>query len=345
MDQLSDLETAELGVRSDRGNLLGIQPWIELADYLTEDTFHARLSGYFQVAQQKSWIGEKTIIVLPEYLGTWLVVAGERQAVVRSPSIAVAMQRLAVGHLAAFAKEALWAKEKDRVAASLFRIKAEKMAAIYQSVFSSLAREHQVTVVAGSILLPAPFVENGKVLAGKGAINNMTAVFRPDGWVEPDLVKKVYPIGSEQPFVTAAAVDEIPVFDTPAGKLAVLICADSWYPEAHQRVKVLGAELLVVPSAILPNEGWEKPWQGYSGHAAPPDVDERDIGRISEAQAWDRYALEGRFLQSGARVGMNLFFYGDLRDLSPCGGRWKMIAGGVVLKGTRDGAALINLWL
>lgn len=29
-------------------------------------------------------------------------------------------------------------------------------------------------------------------------------------------------------------MDDIPVFDTPVGKLGVLVCADSWYPEAYK---------------------------------------------------------------------------------------------------------------
>jgi predicted amidohydrolase len=347
MEQFSGMEMAELGTPSVGGNVVGIQPWMRLEDYLSEAAFYARLAGYFQGAQQKGWMRENTILVLPEYLGTWLVVADERPEIARATTVTEAMQQLAFSHLVPFAREALLGKEKDRVAASLFRIKAAKMAAIYQTVFSRLAREYQVTVVAGSILLPAPVVDQGVVHAGKGPLYNVTAVYRPDGLAEPALVKKVYPIASELPFVAQALVADLPVFDTPAGRLGVLICADSWFPEAYQKIRQLGVDILVVPSAILPGKGWEQlPWHGYSGYAAPADVNvAQDVDQISEAQAWDRYALEGRFAQSGARYGMNLFFYGDLLDLSPCNGRWKMIAGDVVLKGRQDSAALINLWL
>jgi hypothetical protein len=217
------------------------------------------------------------------------------------------------------------------------------MVRIYQSVFSRLAQEYAVTLAAGSILLPMPFVENGQVCAGKGALYNTCAVFHPDGTAHARLVKKAFPIASEQPFVKSAAVEEIPIFETPAGKLGVLICADSWFPEAMQQMKRLGVEILAVPSAVLPGEHWNQLWQGYSGYPEPGDVAVADIGGLTETQAWDQYALEGRFASSGARVGMNIFLYGDLWDLSPCGGRWKMIMGNSVLKSSQDGAALINL--
>jgi predicted amidohydrolase len=343
MDDLEIQETVELGERSMRGNLLGIQPWMRQADYASADAFYSRLDGYFQAARQKGWIQDKTVVVLPEYLGTWLVVAGENLPVIQSPTIAAAMRLLISRHLVAFARGLLFAKERSRVEASLFRLKAVDMARIYQSVFSGLAKKYAVTLVAGSILLPEPVVEDGQVKTGKGALFNTSAVFRPDGIAEPRLVKKAFPIASELPFVQAAAVSEIPVYQAPCGSLGVLICADSWFPAAIQRIKDMEAEILVVPSAVLPGSHWNQPWLGYSGYANPPDVDTGDVGQLLETQAWDKYALEGRFANSGARYGMNLFLYGDIWDLSPCGGRWKMVSGQTVMKGSRDGAALINL--
>src|SRR5258707_100102 len=40
------------------------------------------------------------------------------------------------------------------------------------------------------------------------------------------------------------------VFDTPFGKIAVLICYDQWYPEAARLAALAGAELIVYPTAI-----------------------------------------------------------------------------------------------
>ena len=71
------LETVDaLGMDSGRGNLLGIQAWMETADYASETEFYSRLSGYLDAARHKGWLNPRTIAVFPEYIGTWLVAAG-----------------------------------------------------------------------------------------------------------------------------------------------------------------------------------------------------------------------------------------------------------------------------
>jgi len=42
------------------------------------------------------------------------------------------------------------------------------------------------------------------------------------------------------------------VVDTPIGKLGILICWDQWFPEAAREVVLMGAEVIVFPTAI----GW-----------------------------------------------------------------------------------------
>jgi hypothetical protein len=57
------------------------------ADY----TSHANLTGetgwLFRAAQSKGWLNEKTIVVLPEYLGTWLVAAGEKPGIYAATNV------------------------------------------------------------------------------------------------------------------------------------------------------------------------------------------------------------------------------------------------------------------
>ncbi|MEP7356680.1 MAG: nitrilase-related carbon-nitrogen hydrolase, partial [Anaerolineales bacterium] len=235
-------------------------------------------------------------------------------------------------------------KERDRVSASLFRTQAEAMARRYQTIFSRLARENAVTVVAGSIPLPAPRVEAGQVIAGRGPIYAISALFRPDGTADPRLVHKVIPIDSESPFVTAGAAADLPVFDTPAGRLGVLICADSWYPAPYAQMKAGGAELLAVPSFVSEAGSWHKPWGGYNGAPAPADIDPGDVGRLTEGQAWRKYALAGRLAESGARHGINVFLRGELWDLGADNGASLAIRTGEIIQ-AGTGPTLLNLWL
>jgi predicted amidohydrolase len=238
-----------------------------------------------------------------------------------------------------------FAREQNRVAASVFRIKAPRMAAIYSRVFGKLAETYEVTIVAGSLTLPDPRVEDDLLVAGKGPLYNTTPVFGPDGKVHDALVRKVVPIDQEKPFITAAPKDELPVFDTPAGRLGILICADSWFPELYQVLEQRGAGLLAVPSYLAPDDSWDQPWGGYNGAAAPADIDPAHIGQISEGQAWLTYALAGRLAQTGIAHGINVFLRGRLWDLGADGHTVLRRGTDMHQAGHHDGAALINCWL
>jgi len=339
------VEMFERGINNRRGNLLGIQPFMTTADYVSGETFFAKLNSYLESANHKGWINERTIVIWPEYIGAWLVVANESRRVYDAKNLNDAMFALALRHLPQIAIALISAKEKDKLAASLFRIKAADMAALYHSTFSALAKKYSATMVAGSILLPAPEVRDGIVAAGQGSLYNVSAVYKSDGLAYPNLAFKLFPIASELDFVTAAPPNEFfPAFDTPAGKLGVLVCADSWYPEPYQKLKSQNVDLIAVPSYIPENDVWDRPWQGYTGASAPEDVDKADVGRLTEGQGWKRYALSGRIQQAGAKSGMTVFLRGSLWNLHT-DGRSILAVDGDEMEVKSDEASIINLWL
>jgi predicted amidohydrolase len=344
IDDLHPIEYVESGQENGRGNLLGIQPYMAPIDYRSAEAFGARLDGYMAAAAARGWLNERTIVVWPELIGAWLVAAGERESIYTAPKLADALRSLVLRQPFPFLKRLLWAGEKDRVAASLFRLKAVQMARIYQQVFADLSKTYAVTTVAGSIFLPLAQVVVGELRVGEGPLYNTSAVFGPDGSLFSPLVRKIYPVLMEKSFISAVLPQELPIFDTPAGRLGVLICADSWYPEPYARLKELGVELLAVPSFIAGNELWDLPWGGYDGAAPPNDVTLSDVGQLCEAEAWRKYALSGRLAASGARCGINVFLRGSLWDLGSCG-RSLAVCEDEVTEAETDGAALINLWL
>jgi hypothetical protein len=219
------------------------------------------------------------------------------------------------------------------------------VAHIYHSAFSRLARTYAVTVVAGSIVLPAPQVREGEVVAGDGPLRSVSAIYRPDGQAHARLVCKAFPTTVELPFVTPARPAAWPSFETPAGRLGVLICADSWYPEPYTFLKSQEVELLAVPSYLTERGIWDRPWRGYDGGAMPEDVDPGDAGRLTEGQAWRKYALAGRMAQAGARAGLNVFLSGSLWDLGAEGASMMAAAGTTPVEAQGGRAALLNLWL
>jgi hypothetical protein len=202
-----------------------------------------------------------------------------------------------------------------------------------------------VTIVAGSIVLPEPTLLNGRLQTGKGALQNVSLVFDPDGRVQPHIVRKIYLVNEEATFTSAGSAADLPVFDTPAGRLGVLICADSWYPAVYEALAAQQPMLLAVPNNQTPAGSWQRAWPGYNPGPTPADVDLADIGQITEGEAWLKYGLGGRLSKAGAKAGMHVFFHGRLWDQGS-DGRTIIVTKDDLYETTHVAkAALANLWL
>jgi predicted amidohydrolase len=303
----------------DGPHLVAVQPWLETRHYQSAGHLLERLDGYMTAARGAGYLDDGSIVVFPEHVGTWLVAARAPRWSFSAATTGDAMTHLVLANPLPYLIALARSHEADRSAAAIFRMRARRMAADYQSVFSTLAERYGVTVVAGSIVLPAPEVDaDGRLVPGNGPLYNTAAVFAPDGSLHSQLVRKVHPIPDEAGFTAAAEAGDIPVFDTPAGRLGVLVCADSWHPDVYATLAAGGAEIVAVPAFLQPSDTWEAPWGGYTT-GWPEDADRADAGRLSEAQAWMTYALAGRLDRAGARSGATAFLRGQLWDLGSDG--------------------------
>ncbi|WP_423357309.1 carbon-nitrogen hydrolase family protein [Pseudomonas citronellolis] len=344
---LSDLRSQVVlnqGAPSARGNLLGVQPELYAPDYQNVERLRLKLAAYLEKARSEGLLGPRTVVVFPEHIGTWLVAAGEKPEVYQARHLAEAMQWMAVSNPVKLARGWLIAKGRDRFTDALFRMKAVDMAHDYQTLFGGLARQFGVTLVAGSIVLPNPKVEDGVLVTGNGSLYNASLVFGSDGRPLGQPQRKVFPIDDEKPFIRAGHSDNLQVLDTPAGRLGVLICADSWYPINYAVLASEKVELLAVPAFLTGNGQWRQPWRGYNGARTPSDVQLKP-GELSEGQAWQQLALGGRLAASGAQAGIAVFLRGQLWDLGSSGPGLVVDRGGQQLAEDGPGARLINLWL
>ncbi len=194
-------------------------------------------------------------------------------------------------------------------------MKSQKMAKLYTSIFSSLAKQYRIYIVAGSIILENPHIADNKVFTREGELYNVSAVFFPDGTVYPHLIYKVYPTTDELTFLSGSGQMTLPVVPTSVGRMKVMICADSWYPGLYKYAEQDKADIIVVPSFATGENIMKSRWLGYDGHENPGDIMLEDIGRITEEEAWDKYALEGRISISGSHTGMNIYLRGRIWDL------------------------------
>jgi predicted amidohydrolase len=333
------------GQNNKRGNLVGIQPYFTPFDFSRTSTYYGILDYHFQQAQNAGFFNDKTIVVLPEYIGTWLVVAGEKNSVFIDKEMKPAMKTVALSNVGGFLLRYLQATSADKTKEALLRMKARNMKDIYEMVFSTLAKKYRVTIVAGSIVLPGPHIESGQLrIDKKGRLYNTSCVFDPDGKIQPPLIIKQFPIEEEKTFTSCISVTT-PVFQTAAGKLAVLVCSDSWYPSAYK--DMTGIDMIAVPSFVSPGNAWQKKWEGYSGAPTPEDVNKKDVGQITEKEAWLKYAMCSRAPKANIHSGINVFLRGDLWDMGSDGS--VLLSSNTVVfqaeQQTEHVGQIVNLWL
>ncbi|MGJ4746051.1 carbon-nitrogen hydrolase family protein [Leptospira sp. SA-E8] len=319
-DKALEINSYAYGKDSGKGNLIGVEPFMTPGDYSNHKRFLEKTESYLINAKLSGWITDKTIFVFPEYYGTWLVVSGEKSSLYTSPDLQSGMIYFILRNPLSFLYYFFTSQENDKVQSAIFKTKAYEMKEIYESTFSALAQKYKVTILAGSIVLPSPSIRNGKIVLGPSSLFNTSFVFGKDGLVLGEPIRKKFLTEEEKPFLDSNQKPGT-VIDTPAGKLGVLVCADSWFPESYSNLKKSGADLIAVPSYI--NRGqvsvWDQTWAGYNGEKNPADVDPKDIGKITEAQAWKKYALETRAARSGFKNGINVFLQGKLWDLGSDG--------------------------
>ncbi|WP_154067073.1 hydrolase [Pseudomonas sp. CC6-YY-74] len=184
---LSDLRSSissEPAPAQARGNLLLIRPQLYPMDYQSPAHLRLKLAAALDNARDAGLLGPDTLVVLPEHIGTWLLARGEKVEFYQARSRQEVRDWLLLGNPLLAIKALLLNLDAERLDEALLRMKAEQMADDYQQLFAGLAREYQVTLLAGSILLPEPRVEDGRLRSGEGPLRNLSLVFSPQGTIQ-----------------------------------------------------------------------------------------------------------------------------------------------------------------
>ncbi|MEW6660928.1 MAG: carbon-nitrogen hydrolase family protein [Bacillota bacterium] len=105
----------------------------------------------------------------------------------------------------------------------------------YHKRFALLSRDTGMTILGGTHILKE---DAGYV--------NAAFLFFPDGTIE--MQKKVHMTPEERQVWGLTPGDSFAVYDTAAGKAAVLVCYDIEFPEAGRIVADMGAEVILCPS-------------------------------------------------------------------------------------------------
>ncbi len=351
---LSDLRIQVVindGQPSERGNLLGVEPELFPSDYSSVERLHRKLAAYLQQARDGGLINDKTIVVLPEHIGTWLLAVNEKSQFYQAQTIEEAMNWLSFSNPLLFVKAMLHARGESRLDDARLRMKARTMAQNYQTVFGGLAKEFGVTLVAGSIVLPNPKVHDNQLQVGTGALYNSSLVFGRDGLPMGQPQRQLFPSWYQRGYIRKGKDAPLNVVETPAGRLATLIGSDSWYPDNYTRLNKIGAELIAVPAFVAGNGSWSQPWRGDKHNQLSAQLG-LNAQPLTEGEAWRRLTLAPI---SSARARISVFMRGQFWDQGSAGHSFASRGDQSVAeqsvspppKGVKPGhgARLINLWL
>lgn len=220
---LSDLRASlarDLGSASANGNLLAIRPALYPSDYRDPDLLRMKLVAALDQARAQGLLNERTVVALPDHIGTWLLLRDEKHNLYQARSFAEGGRLLTLSHPTLLGRLFLQGQDLEE---ALLRAKARRMARDYQKLFSRLASEYRITLLAGSILLPSPYFKDGKLRSGHGDLYNLALAFAPDG----SLLGEPF----SQPWPQSARNDARQSLQTASGLVTVSRSWSAGYPQ------------------------------------------------------------------------------------------------------------------
>lgn len=259
-----------------------VQMKLRAEDYYTEEAFQEKIMGLMAEVRQKSGEGP-LLAVFPEHIGTFCLLCNESDRIWSSKSFAQAISRLIQAHFVAVSQHKLF--KRVSWAKALLMAKSAEAEQIYISTFQKAAREYEAWIVAGSSVMR--WGETNRVY-------NTSPVVTPSG----DVIyrqHKMYLVDMEGKSgldLNSAPFNYMSVVKSPFGRLGVAICLDAFYEEVWQRLQLLGAKILLQPSA---NNGSWNEWQ---------------------QEDWLRSSYKAVYLEKKFDLAINPMLVGNLWDLS-----------------------------
>jgi nitrilase len=124
-----------------------------------------------------------------------------------------------------------------------------------QDFLAEAARRHGLWIVAGSMPLVSPEIDNGRVYGAcpvYDARGNPQAVYRKIHLFDVDLAEQ------EESYRESRSMypgDEVVSVDTPCGRIGLTICYDLRFPELFRQLVDAGATIFTVPAAFTATTG------------------------------------------------------------------------------------------
>jgi predicted amidohydrolase len=282
-------------------NLVAVQAKPVLEDYRSARAFHAKMSDLTQRAVSQVDTGLPTLVAFPEAIGLFLsFVPFYYEQMKDCRTLAQVIMRVVPRNLLPFLGTAL--RHRSFGLKTTFVHTALKAEKIYSDTFSTLAREHGVYLLGGSLYTPPIEHEasRGRHIAA-ARVQNTAYLFSPKGLCLRRVPKLNFPppLETRMGFRRGERSDLVPV-DTALGRIGILVCYDGFFETLIEHYDGLGAQIVIKPSYNM--HPWDAPW--------PFD------GRLKEGEAWLRYGLPA-IIQGRENIlyGVNPMLVGKILDL------------------------------
>ncbi|KAG8626857.1 hypothetical protein KVT40_005802 [Elsinoe batatas] len=123
----------------------------------------------------------------------------------------------------------------------------------YLDKYRALAKECNISIVPGTIVELHTDDEHDRTGLDEGQqegerLLNVAYFIGPDGEILGKYVKKNLWGSIERGHLTSSTRDPHPVFDTPIGRVGMLVCWDLAFPEAFRELIAQGAKTIIIPT-------------------------------------------------------------------------------------------------
>ncbi|PJZ47063.1 hydrolase, carbon-nitrogen family protein [Leptospira brenneri] len=224
------------------GNLVGIQLVLKPEDFVKEEWWRERIEETLSKGKSSGIFDRKTIVIFPEHTGTGLLYLDEKSRFLNADSLDLALKT----------------KGENFTVSDLIYLKAEKMVEVYVRTFSELAKQYNVPILGGTIVLPNPKIIKGSlVIDPKGPLYNVAIPFSADGKLMDPLVKKSILTEDESTILTPGEPTQDRVWIVPGWKVAIFIGQEVFDVNLYNRLVGKPIDGLISPSASYPNMKWQ----------------------------------------------------------------------------------------
>lgn len=307
------------GTDKNYANMVAIQPYMIPADYSTRARLFSKLDGYFQKARNSGLLKERTTVIFPEHIGTPIYLIGEKKSVYAANTLKEAY--LAFQGESKYFWESKAPKElpePEEFINDILNKKAENVTEIYQGIFSELARNYKVNILAGTILLPELRINNGRIelISEKKERKIYGFMFSSQGSITQKVERKnLFDI--EKPFATSGVPQpEGIMVPGITNKLAVILSCDTFSSISYTRI-IQVTDFWVSPAIKFSDETPNFADISNSGELNNPSrsLFKETDKLLSPRDLWLKFGIQGRHSSTSSKSYMQVFLNGKFYDL------------------------------